>query len=305
MSSVGVNPPHTPVTKGSNGVAMATLPNVCKMPGPPAPFVPTPLPNIGRSSDGPDGYSTSVKVEGEPVAIQGASFKSKGDIASQGTGGGMVSNNVQGATKFVAPGSMDVKIEGKNVQYLGDQMTNNNGPSGSPANAATMVGVVQSPIPPGVEAPGESEPCDHEWEVKDSGKTPEEAKKDNESIVAANANKPSMKDDMRGYSFENKAVEANMEFLDIQAVGRVYRCKKCGQEQEVDIVGTERVAESKSRTFKGVKGKSKQARRVRDIQRKMFKPSLNPLSKLDGSLSDAAQSQGKYLERGFDVELVP
>ncbi len=143
MSSVTVNPPKTPVTKGSSGVAMATVPNVCKMPGPPAPFVPTPLPNIGKSGDSPSGYSTSVTVEGNAVAIQGASFNSTGDVASQGTGGGIVSNNVQGPTKFVAPGSMDVKIEGKNVQLLGDQMSNNNGPGGSPPNAATMVGVLQ------------------------------------------------------------------------------------------------------------------------------------------------------------------
>ena len=45
-----IHPPRTPVTAGSNGTAAATLPNVCKMPGPPAPFVPTPLPNIARSS---------------------------------------------------------------------------------------------------------------------------------------------------------------------------------------------------------------------------------------------------------------
>lgn len=143
MASVTVNPPKTPVTKGSSGIAAATTPNVCKMPGPPAPFVPTPLPNIGKSGDSPDGYSTSVTIEGDAVAIQGASFKSMGDVASQGTGGGIVSNNVQGPTKFVAPGSMDVKIEGKNVQYLGDQMSNNNGPGGSPPNAATLAGVVQ------------------------------------------------------------------------------------------------------------------------------------------------------------------
>lgn len=34
----------------------------------------------------------------------------------------------------------DVKIEGKNVQFFGDQMLNNNGPSGSPANSACMAG---------------------------------------------------------------------------------------------------------------------------------------------------------------------
>jgi hypothetical protein len=39
---------------------------------------------------------------------------------------------------------MDVKIEGKNVQLLGDPMLNNCGPSGSPANAATMMGVIQA-----------------------------------------------------------------------------------------------------------------------------------------------------------------
>ncbi|MCY1034642.1 hypothetical protein OV207_24535 [Corallococcus sp. BB11-1] len=39
---------------------------------------------------------------------------------------------------------MDVKIEGKNVQLLGDPMLNNGGPSGTPANAATLMGVIQT-----------------------------------------------------------------------------------------------------------------------------------------------------------------
>jgi uncharacterized Zn-binding protein involved in type VI secretion len=143
MPSVAVNPPKTPVTKGSMGIAAATIPNVCKMPGPPAPFVPTPLPNIGKSGDSPKGYSTTVKVEGQPVAIRGATFGSMGDIASKGTGGGIVSNNTHGPTKFIAPGSMNVKIQGKNVQQLGDQMLNNCGPTGTPANSATLAGTVQ------------------------------------------------------------------------------------------------------------------------------------------------------------------
>jgi hypothetical protein len=145
MPSVAVNPPKTPVTKGSNGIAAATIPNVCKMPGPPAPFVPTPLPNIGQSGKSPQGYSTSVKVEGQPVAIKGASFGSSGDIASKGTGGGIISNNAEGPTKFLGPGSFNTKFEGKNVQLLADPMLNNCGPAGSPANAATLAGVLQSP----------------------------------------------------------------------------------------------------------------------------------------------------------------
>lgn len=141
--TVSVNPPKTPVTKGSSGIATATVPNVCKMPGPPAPFVPVPLPNIGKSGDSPKGYTKKVTVEGQAVAIKGATFGSMGDAASKGTGGGLLSANTHGPTKFVGPGSMNVKFEGKNVQLLGDPMLNNCGPSGSPPNSATLLGVMQ------------------------------------------------------------------------------------------------------------------------------------------------------------------
>ncbi|MFY0541294.1 PAAR-like domain-containing protein [Nannocystis pusilla] len=132
MSSISVNPPKTPVTTGSNGIAAATVPNVCKMPGPPAPFVPTPLPNIAKSSNSPKDFSKNVTFDGCKVAIKGATFTSIGDIASKATGGGIVSANVEGPARFVGPGSMDVKVEGKNVHLLSDPMLNNCGPSGSP-----------------------------------------------------------------------------------------------------------------------------------------------------------------------------
>lgn len=141
MSSVAIHPPKTPVTEGSMTVAKATLPNVCKMPGPPAPFVPAPLPNIAKSGNSPSGYSTSVKIEGHAVAIRGATFESIGDVASKGTGGGLISANTQGPAKFITPGSMTVKIEGKAVHLLGEPMLNNCGPSGTPPNTgATMSG---------------------------------------------------------------------------------------------------------------------------------------------------------------------
>ncbi len=127
--SVGVNPPNTPVTEGSMDMSPADVPNVCKMPGPPAPFIPAPLPNIGRSADRLDEATSTVKIEGKKVAIKGSFYMSQPspDVASQGTGGGLISSVTQGATEFIAPGSMDVKFEGKNVQLLGDTMGNNGG----------------------------------------------------------------------------------------------------------------------------------------------------------------------------------
>src|SRR5512142_1823500 len=101
--SVSINPPKTPVTEGSNGVAAATIPNICKMPGPPAPFVPTPLPNIAKSELSPQGYSKTVEIEGNAVAIRGATFESIGDMASKGTGGGLISANTHGPAKFISP----------------------------------------------------------------------------------------------------------------------------------------------------------------------------------------------------------
>jgi hypothetical protein len=304
MGSVAINPPKTPVTKGSNAIAAATVPNVCKMPGPPAPFVPAPLPNIGKSGDSPKDYSKKVKIEGHAVAIRGATFKSMGDMASKGTGGGLVSANTHGVTKFIGLGSLDTKIEGKNVHLLSDPMLNNCGPSGSPPNAATLAGVILSPLPPDVAAPGEPMECDHIWE-EISSKTPEEAKKKNEADVAAMSGSPSMAGQMRGSAFENKAIDTNMEEMKIKKCSVQYKCSKCGQEQEVDIVGEDQVAEAKSRNFKQVKKRSDQARRIRDIQHKMINPGKNSRAKLDGAMSDSAQSTSKYLDRGFDVEVVP
>lgn len=141
MATVAIHPPKTPVTTGIRSVAKATLPNVCKMPGPPAPFVPAPLPNIAKSELSPKGYSTTVTIEGSAVAIRGATFESIGDMASKGTGGGLISANTHGPAKFITPGSMTVKIEGKAVHLLGEPMLNNCAPSGSPPNTgATMMG---------------------------------------------------------------------------------------------------------------------------------------------------------------------
>jgi hypothetical protein len=157
MGKVSIHPPKTPVTKGSNTIAAATVPNVCKMPGPPAPFVPTPLPNIAKSGSSPKDFSKKVKIEGNAVAIKGATFTSMGDVASKATGGGLVSANTHGPAKFASPGSMTVKIEGKSVHLLAEPMLNNCGGSGSPPNSATLMGATH--VPGGPPAPDELINC--------------------------------------------------------------------------------------------------------------------------------------------------
>jgi len=127
MISVGVNPPKTPVTEGSLDMAPSELPNVCKMPGPPAPFVPTPLPNLGRSADRLDSATSTVKIEGKKVAIRGSYYMSQpspDEAATKSFGMNVGSHCIQGKTVAQA-WSFDVKFEGKNVQLLGDAMTNN------------------------------------------------------------------------------------------------------------------------------------------------------------------------------------
>lgn len=239
MPTVAINPPKTPVTKGSNGVAAATVPNVCKMPGPPAPFVPAPLPNIGKSGDSPKGYSKNVKIEGNAVAIKGATFKSVGDMASKGTGGGLVSANTHGITKFVGLGSLDTKIEGKNVQLLGDPMLNNCGPSGSPPNAATLAGVLQG-ILAAATAEKPTTTCTavggHFWaEVKPAG-----AKSLDDKINDAKAAPPGS-----GTHFEGLAAEHNKNSGDLERSDQMsdpvdnnekiwWQCTACNLKREGD-----------------------------------------------------------------------
>jgi len=240
---VGVNPPKTPVTKGSNGIAMATLPNICKMPGPPAPFVPAPLPNIGKSgksSDKPKDYSKKVKIENQPVAIKGASFGSMGDMASKGTGGGMLSANTHGPCKFIGPGSMDVKFESKNVQLLTDPMSNNGGGSGSPANSATMVGLVQL-----AEAfmctEKKSRGClegdnNHTWvhEEATDGRTLDEKidKKERSTNPGDNFEAKAAKHNRKDKVFDRGS---QMSDQDVRKAGSAkWKCSVCGHEREAD-----------------------------------------------------------------------
>jgi hypothetical protein len=114
------------VHKGSNGVATASAPDVCKTPAPGGP-VPLPYPNVALSSDLAGGTS-SVRVEGNSVAVKDCCFAtSTGD--EPGTAGGVASGVNKGKAKFSGY-SFDVKMEGRNACRLADPMTmNGNGPN--------------------------------------------------------------------------------------------------------------------------------------------------------------------------------
>ncbi len=124
------------VHKGSNGVAIATVPDVCKTPSPGGP-VPVPYPNIARSASLKNG-STTVKADGNECGIKDCEFSmSNGDEA--GVAGGVVSSTNMKEAKFLLF-SFDVKIEGKNACRLTDMMTMNH------ANTVCLAGVFQVPV---------------------------------------------------------------------------------------------------------------------------------------------------------------
>src|SRR3954462_12865833 len=90
------------------------FPDVCKTPSPAGP-IPIPYPNIAKSADTDKG-SSSAKVDGNPIMLQGSVYStSTGDGA--GSGGGVISSVTKGNAEFVNY-SFDVQVEGKNVCRL-------------------------------------------------------------------------------------------------------------------------------------------------------------------------------------------
>lgn len=122
--------------QGSQGVAMATVPDVCNTPTGPT-VTPLPYPNMAKDADLADG-STTVKADGESIAIKGCTFStSTGDEA--GSLGGVGSGTISGEAKFISF-SPNVKVQGKAVARLSDKMTMNN------ENTVCMAGILIAPI---------------------------------------------------------------------------------------------------------------------------------------------------------------
>ena len=125
-----------PVSTKAGGMCMA-MPDVCKVPAPPAPPIPTPFPNLGQVNSA---IATTLKVmvENKPALVQTSKLpQSAGDEA--GSAGGLVSGMIKGEVGFKTASSK-VFFEGKKVVIL----TATTGHNGSNANAPAGVHAVPS-----------------------------------------------------------------------------------------------------------------------------------------------------------------
>ena len=99
--------------KQKNGASLA-FPDVCKVPAPPAPFVPVPFPNVSVASDNLSKASKRVKIlQKEATSVKSSSGDEPGTLK------GIVSSMTKMSTLF-AQHSVKVKAEGKKASLLGD-----------------------------------------------------------------------------------------------------------------------------------------------------------------------------------------
>src|SRR5690349_3345235 len=125
--------------KAAAGKSVAAFPDTClSPPSPPAGPVPIPYPNTAYARDTTNG-STTVMISGQEVMLKdGSTFKkSTGDeAATKSLGMGVVTHAIQGEASFIS-WSMDVQIEGQNVDRHLDQMLHNE--QCDPANTTPWV----------------------------------------------------------------------------------------------------------------------------------------------------------------------
>lgn len=124
------------VHKGSNGISVATIPDVCKTPSPGGP-VPIPYPNISQSATLAKGTTTVKADGGMMIAVKGSEFSlSNGDNA--GVAGGVKSSTFMKESTWILY-SFDVKMDGKNACRLTDKKFQNH------ENTVDLAGTVQNP----------------------------------------------------------------------------------------------------------------------------------------------------------------
>ena len=124
------------VATAQGGLCQATAPDVCKVPAPPGPPVPTPMPNIVDCAQALQ-VSVKVKVLNMPILTKQSQWPtSMGDNA--GVAGGVVSGMNMGPVT-VKEASPLLAIEGSDAVRQGNLTAHN----GSNANT---VGLVAGPL---------------------------------------------------------------------------------------------------------------------------------------------------------------
>ena len=112
------------LTHASGDALSINFPCVGKTPGPPAPFIPVPYPNVSKGADTGDG-STKTEADGKPIALKDSSvFSTSTGNEAATAGGGLITLKTKGKSGYLAY-SMDVKIEGKEVPRSFDIMAGN------------------------------------------------------------------------------------------------------------------------------------------------------------------------------------
>jgi len=102
-----------PASTNGGGQCLA-FPDVCKVPAPPAPFVPTPFPNIGMLTQAKgSSCAKKVKIKGKKVVTKKTEIsRTSGDEA--GTLKGMISSTNMDKAAYSA-GVGKVKVEGNDI----------------------------------------------------------------------------------------------------------------------------------------------------------------------------------------------
>ncbi|WP_428353134.1 PAAR-like domain-containing protein [Methyloprofundus sp.] len=116
--------------KAGAGKVIASFPDVCMTPPEnPAtpPGIPVPYPSTGFASD-TTGGSKNVKISDKEIMLKNKSYfkTSVGDEAGCAAKKGLISSKNKGKVYFIK-WSMDVKVEGENVDRHLDMTTNNHG----------------------------------------------------------------------------------------------------------------------------------------------------------------------------------
>jgi hypothetical protein len=134
--------------KAGDGKVIAAFPDVClSPPSPPAGPVPIPYPDTSFSKDMMSGSKT-VKIKNQEVMLKDQSFYKTSPLgdeaATNGLGAGVVTHVITGKTYFTM-WSMDVKLEGQNVDRHVDLTTSNHA---SPiGNASAPMANLSKPAP--------------------------------------------------------------------------------------------------------------------------------------------------------------